>query len=169
MSLCTCTGAESVKVAEDPTRTRPGSHGLVPIDTKPVVAETPLTALRSWLTPTPLFYVRNHFDIPEIDASAWSLSIGGAVSDPVEISYSELVRLPGKTVPAMMSGIYWGYVSLIEGMVKRIKIEFGSPMTVIATGGLSPLFSPAIDAIETIDTDLTLRGLFLIYQRNRST
>jgi hypothetical protein len=47
MPLCTCTEAESVRVAEDPTITRPGSHKLVPIDSQPVVAETPLTALRS--------------------------------------------------------------------------------------------------------------------------
>ena len=102
MTLCTCIKAESVKVAEDPTVTRPGSHELVPIDTRPLVAETPLSALRSWLTPTPLFYVRNHFDVPEIDADTWSLTIDGAVSNPVEISFSELVRLPKKTVPAMM-------------------------------------------------------------------
>ena len=102
MPLCTCTEAGSVKVAEDPVCTRPGSHDLLSIDNVPVVAETPLAALRSWLTPTPLFYVRNHFGVPEIDADAWSLTIGGAVSHPVEISYSELVRLPKKTVPAML-------------------------------------------------------------------
>ena len=70
------------------------------------------------------------------------------------------------TVSAMQSGIYWGYVSLIEGMVARIKAEFGAPMKVIATGGLSPLFNEATDVIETTDADLTLRGLFLIYHRN---
>lgn len=47
MTLCNCIGAESVRVAEDPTVTRPGSHDLVPIDNQPVVAETPMTALRS--------------------------------------------------------------------------------------------------------------------------
>jgi DMSO/TMAO reductase YedYZ molybdopterin-dependent catalytic subunit len=96
---CTCTEAESVEVAEDPTCTRPGSHDLVPIGTNRVVSEAPLSALRSWLTPTPLFYARNHFDVPRIEANEWTLTIGGAVSNPVEISYSELVRLPKRPCP----------------------------------------------------------------------
>ena len=41
----------------------------------------------------------------------------------------------------MQSGIYWGYVGLIEGLVARIKAEYGEPMTVIATGGLAPIFA----------------------------
>ena len=48
----------------------------------------------------------------------------------------------------MQSGIYWGYVGLIEGLVARIKREFGAPMRVIATGGLAPLFEGATPAIE---------------------
>ena len=102
MTLCTCIKAESGKVAEDPTVTRPGSHELVPIDTRPLVAETPLSALRSWLTPTPLFYVRHHYSVPKIDPADWSLSISGAVSNPTEIPYSDLLRLPKKTLPAML-------------------------------------------------------------------
>ena len=54
----------------------------------------------------------------------------------------------------MQSGVYWGYVSMIEGMVARIKAEFGAPMKVIATGGLAPLFADATDAIERVDQDL---------------
>ena len=102
MPFCTCTDAGSLKVAEDPACTRPGTAELVPIATQPVVGETPAAALRSWLTPTPLFYVRNHYDVPEIDPTTWSLSIDGAVSNPVEISYSDLLRLPKKTLPAML-------------------------------------------------------------------
>ena len=45
------------------------------------------------------------------------------------------------TVPAMQSGMYWGYVGLIEGLLARIKAEFGGPMKVVATGGLAPLFA----------------------------
>jgi len=77
-------------------------------------------------------------------------------------------RVIGKaTVPAMQSGIYWGYVGLIEGMVKRICEEFGSPMTVVATGGLAPLFTEATSVIHHLDQDLTLRGLLEIHRRNR--
>jgi type III pantothenate kinase len=68
----------------------------------------------------------------------------------------------------MQSGIYWGYVGLVEGLVERIKAEYGAAMRVIATGGLAPLFDGATAAIEQIDESLTLRGLRLIYERNRS-
>ena len=70
------------------------------------------------------------------------------------------------TVPSMQSGVYWGYVGLIEGLISRIKAEYGKPMTVVATGGLSHLFRPDIPAIEHIDPDLTIRGLMLIHARN---
>ena len=71
------------------------------------------------------------------------------------------------TIPAMQSGIYWGYVGLIEGLVARIREEFGEPMTVIATGGLAPLFHAATEVIEHIDADLTMLGLLEIHRRNQ--
>jgi type III pantothenate kinase len=70
------------------------------------------------------------------------------------------------TVPAMQSGIYWGYVGLIGGLIERIKKEYGRPMTVVATGGLAHLFQPDIPAIDHIDPDLTIRGLVQVYRRN---
>ncbi|MBI1776888.1 MAG: type III pantothenate kinase [Proteobacteria bacterium] len=73
------------------------------------------------------------------------------------------------TVPAMQSGVFWGYVGLVEGIVARIKAEFGRPMKVITTGGLAPLFADAIPAIEHLDPDLTLRGLLHIHRLNRSS
>jgi len=72
------------------------------------------------------------------------------------------------TVPAMQSGIYWGYVAMIEGLVRRIEAEYGTPMTVVATGGLAPLFNRATEAIDHLDGDLTIRGLLTIYQHNRA-
>ena len=78
-------------------------------------------------------------------------------------------RVIGKnTVEAIQSGIFWGYVSLIEGMMRRIKAECGAPMTVIATGGLACLFAESVEGIDHYDADLTLRGLRLIYERNRA-
>jgi type III pantothenate kinase len=71
------------------------------------------------------------------------------------------------TIPAMQSGIFWGYVGLVEGLVARIREEWGAPMGVIATGGLAPLFEGATDAIEKVDPTLTLWGLWLAYQRNK--
>src|SRR5215469_16545073 len=70
------------------------------------------------------------------------------------------------TVASMQSGVYWGYVGLIGGLISGIKKEYGKPMTVVATGGLAHLFRPDIPAIDHIDPDLTLRGLMLIHARN---
>jgi len=70
------------------------------------------------------------------------------------------------TVSSMQSGVYWGYVGLIDGLIRGIKAEYGKPMTVVATGGLAHLFRPDLPAIEHIDPDLTIRGLVLIHARN---
>ncbi|MGZ0187019.1 MAG: type III pantothenate kinase [Alphaproteobacteria bacterium] len=71
------------------------------------------------------------------------------------------------TVEAMQSGIFFGYLSLIEGLVGRIRAERSDPsMRAVATGGLAPLFFGATDAIHAVDRDLTLRGLLEIYERN---
>jgi type III pantothenate kinase len=70
------------------------------------------------------------------------------------------------TVPAMQSGVFWGYVGLIEGIVRRIREERGEAMEAVATGGLARLFVGATDAIDKVDPDLTLWGLRLIYRFN---
>ncbi len=71
------------------------------------------------------------------------------------------------TVAAMQSGIFWGYVGLIDGLVRRVKDEYTEPLTVIGTGGVSPLFSGASETIDRFDSDLTIRGLLEIFERNR--
>lgn len=73
------------------------------------------------------------------------------------------------TITSMQSGVYWGYVGLIGGLIERIRREYGKPMTVVATGGLAHLFQPDLPMIEHIDFDLTMRGLMLIHARNRRT
>ena len=76
-------------------------------------------------------------------------------------------RAIGKdTVGAMQSGIFWGYVALIEGLIDRIKAEYGAPMLVIGTGGVASLFEGVIPAIDRFDRDLTIRGMLEIYRRN---
>jgi len=75
-------------------------------------------------------------------------------------------RIIGKdTVTAMQSGIFWGYVGLIEYLVNAIEAEYGQKMCVIATGGVASLFEGATDRIDHFDHDLTLRGLLEIYKR----
>ena len=107
---------------------------------------------------------------------------GGVIAPAAEHSVDALYRMAAQlprvaieppeqvigraTVPAMKSGVYWGYVGLIEGLVSRIKAEFGKPMKVIATGGLAPVYAEATEAIEVTDPDLTLRGLILIHRAN---
>lgn len=70
------------------------------------------------------------------------------------------------TVSNMQSGVFWGYIALIEGLVTRIKAEWGRPMTVIGTGGVVSLFEGATDSIDQFDPDLTIRGLLEIWRRN---
>lgn len=107
---------------------------------------------------------------------------GGIISPGVNLSLEALhqaaAQLPrvaiarpqsvvgGDTVSAMQSGVFWGYVGMIEGLVERIKKERESEATVIATGGLSSLFRNATSVIDFVDHDLTIRGLVELYRRN---
>jgi type III pantothenate kinase len=70
------------------------------------------------------------------------------------------------TVACMHSGVFWGYVGLIEGIVQRIREEFGEPMGVVSTGGLAPVFEGATEVFEEMAPDITMRGLLEIYRRN---
>jgi type III pantothenate kinase len=83
----------------------------------------------------------------------------------------DLVRPPsaiGKnTVQAMQSGLLFGYVGLVEGLVARFRAELGAEMKVIATGGLAPLIAAETDAVDAVDPWLTLEGLRLIWKMNR--
>jgi type III pantothenate kinase len=108
--------------------------------------------------------------------------VGGVIAPGINLSIEALhraaARLPRigigrpqsvigrSTVPAMQSGVYWGYVGLVEGLVTRIKAEYGEPLKVVATGGLAPLFAEGTMMIEQIDPDLTLDGLRLLAARN---
>jgi type III pantothenate kinase len=73
------------------------------------------------------------------------------------------------TVACMQSGIYWGYVSLVEGLCRRVTEEVGRPLKVVATGGLSPLFARGTEVIDEVDATLTLRGLVAIHALNEGS
>jgi len=104
---------------------------------------------------------------PGINLSAEALHMASAQLPRVKIQATD--RIIGKsTVPAMQSGIFWGYIGMIEGLVSRMKQEFGGPMTVVATGGLAALFAGATALIDHTDRELTIRGLLEVYQRNRA-
>jgi type III pantothenate kinase len=102
---------------------------------------------------------------PGANLSAEALHRAAAMLPRVAVERTQAV-IGKDTEPAMRSGLFWGYIGLIEGLVKRIKEEYGAPMTVIATGGLATLFYKQTPAIDHIDPDLTIRGLVLIHARN---
>src|SRR5712692_9957929 len=64
----------------------------------PENSETPLEGVRSWVTPTRLFFVRNHFDVPALDVKSWRLRVEGRVEQPLELDWEELTSLPERTV-----------------------------------------------------------------------
>lgn len=109
--------------------------------------------------------------------------LGGVISPGVNLSIKILhdmtAQLPkiqvkkqdhviGKsTIEAMNSGIYFGYISLVEGLIKRIKDEYGRKMKVIITGGLLSVFENSIPEVNYVEPDLTLEGLKMVYQDNQ--
>jgi type III pantothenate kinase len=102
---------------------------------------------------------------PGINLSLQALHEAAAMLPRIAIQRPD--RVIGKdTVSNMQSGVFWGYVGLIEGMVHRIKAEWGTPMTVVGTGGVASLFEGATETIDRFDPDLTIRGLLEIWRRN---
>lgn len=71
------------------------------------------------------------------------------------------------TVSAMQSGVFWGYVDLIDGLVNRVKAEYSSELKVIATGGVASLFEGASVTIDHFDQRLMEVGLLEVYRRNK--
>ena len=102
---------------------------------------------------------------PGINLSLQALHEAAAMLPRIAIQRPD--KVIGKdTVSNMQSGVFWGYIALIEGLVARIKSEWGKPMTVIGTGGVVSLFEGATDSIDAFDPDLTIRGLLEIWRRN---
>ncbi len=118
------------------------------------------------------------FDVVAEDGGLEGCAIAPGINLSMEALHSAAAKLPrvaiqrpsrviGRdTVQSIQAGVYWGYVALIEGLVDRIKAEFGAPMTVIATGGVASLFQGATDHIDVFDPDVAIRGLLEVYRRN---
>ena len=104
---------------------------------------------------------------PGINLAVKALGDGAALLPKIDVVKPDRVIGTG-TVSAMQSGIYWGYMGLIEGIVTRIRASYteGAPFKVIATGGLAPLFADGTEVIDVTDPDLTLHGLVLLHQMN---
>ena len=84
----------------------------------------------------------------------------------IEAPRDNLSVIGRTTEDQMQIGIYWGYVSMIEGLVARMKAEIGRPVKVISTGGLATLFDRHTDVFDEIEPDLTIHGLSLLWQRS---
>ena len=104
--------------------------------------------------------------VPGITISAEALFERAARLWRVEIRRPD--KVVGKTTASsIQSGLYFGYLSLVEGLIDRITREIGTKPRVIATGGLAELFGGGTDKIEAVDPLLTLTGLRIIHERNR--
>jgi type III pantothenate kinase len=103
---------------------------------------------------------------PGVNLSLKALHDAAAALPFIDVSKPERV-VGTNTVACMQSGVYWGYIGLIEGICARIRAERGCSMKVIGTGGLSPLFAQGTDILEVVDTDLTIHGLVVIDRLNR--
>ena len=112
---------------------------------------------------------------------------GGIIAPGINLSLDALVaaaaKLPNIAIEApatnsvigrnteeqMHIGVYWGYVSMMEGIVQRMRAEIGRPTKVVATGGLAQLFDKHTDLFDAVEPDLTLNGLAIIAARVEST
>jgi len=103
---------------------------------------------------------------PGVNLSIKALHIAAAKLPEVAITKPEKV-IGTSTVGAMQSGIYWGYVGLIEGIINKIREEIGCDINVVATGGLASLFFKATDLIGHLEPDLTIHGLKEMYELNK--
>ena len=83
----------------------------------------------------------------------------------IEAPENDLSVIGRTTEDQMHIGIYWGYVAMMEGLVSRMKEEIGRPVKVVATGGLATLFDQHTDIFDSIEPDLTIQGLSLLYRQ----
>ncbi len=111
-----------------------------------------------------------HFDggiiAPGINLSVRALHEAAAQLPRIEIKKPDKV-VGTNTVMAMQSGIFWGYIGLIDGLVEQIKAESDKDFTVIGTGGVASLFEGASKTIDHYDSQLTIDGLYEIWQLNK--
>jgi len=102
-----------------------------------------------------------------IGTAAEALFMRAAALPRVELVHPEHA-IGTSTIAAMQSGLVFGYVGLIEGIVARIQKELGEKATVVATGGYAELMAKETKVIDIVNPDLTLIGVRLIYQRNEA-
>lgn len=109
---------------------------------------------------------------------------GGVIAPGIRLSIEALsnraaklphinIEKPGKaigknTLQAMQSGMYWGYIGVIDTILEKITAELGTKPYVIATGGLAPLYAESTSTIDVVDENLIFKGLIEIYKKNKN-
>src|SRR5437588_7892666 len=120
----------------------------------PENSETPLEGVRSWVTPTRLFFVRNHFAVPAIDPATWRLRVGGCVREPHDWTWDELQQLPERTVFAtvecagngrsflqpLVGGVQWGAGAIGHAEWTGVPVKFVLERAGVAPGAAEVLF-----------------------------
>ncbi len=105
---------------------------------------------------------------PGVNLSLEALHMAAAALPHIDVARPQRA-IGTNTVACMQSGVYWGYVGLVEGIVREVRREYARPMKVIATGGLAALFDQGTDLFHSIEDDLTMHGLVLINDFNKET
>ena len=103
---------------------------------------------------------------PGINLSMRALHDAAAQLPRIAIQRPEQV-IGQDTISAMQSGVFWGYIELIDGLVRRVKAEYAAPISVIATGGVASLFEGASETIDHFEHNLMEVGLLEVYRRNK--
>ena len=105
---------------------------------------------------------------PGVNLSLEALHMAAAALPHIDVARPEKV-IGTNTVACMQSGVYWGYIGLVEGVVREVRRERDRPMKIIATGGLASLFAQGTELFQSIEDDLTMHGLVLINDFNKET
>ncbi|GAW36171.1 type III pantothenate kinase [Roseovarius sp. A-2] len=103
---------------------------------------------------------------PGVNLSLQALHEAAAALPHIDVTKPDRV-IGTNTVDCMQSGVFWGYVGLIDGICERVKAERGRAMKVIATGGLAPLFQQGTDMFNMFEDNLTMHGLTVIHEHNK--
>lgn len=107
---------------------------------------------------------------PGINLSLDALVGNTAMLPRIAIEVPKSTSVIGRnTKDQMLTGVFWGYVAMMEGLIARMRTEIGRPAKVLATGGLAILFDEATDIFDAVDADLTLEGLAILAERAATT
>ncbi|MDF0599244.1 type III pantothenate kinase [Psychromarinibacter sp. C21-152] len=102
---------------------------------------------------------------PGVNLSLEALHMAAAALPHVDVTKPQKV-IGTNTVACMQSGVFWGYVGVVQSITERIRAEYEKPMRVVGTGGLAPLFAQGDVLFDDIEEDLTMHGLTVIHRYN---